>query len=230
MEMIKGNDAIKVVKELRNILQEKSSFGILAQAKFCFDYIRDNYDLTPIALPQQEAVECKHEYDSPNSQMKCTKCGHFWGKVYPPVSPLPEKFSEYEINYAGRHNYGKALLSIHESTLLKLAQSVLTANELPSDKHCSDDVNYKDGECPYCEAENKILRIARPVVERLKMERDYEQDMRLRAEETIKELQSRLKDGEGNSKKCKRCGYEGQDTTKYDGLCYQCYADKNNIQ
>lgn len=28
---------------------------------------------------------------------------------------------------------------------------------------------------------------------------------------------------------CKQCGYKEQDTRKYDGLCYQCYADKNNL-
>src|SRR5690242_12689115 len=28
---------------------------------------------------------------------------------------------------------------------------------------------------------------------------------------------------------CKMCGYKEQDTRKYDGMCYQCYADKHHI-
>lgn len=34
----------------------------------------------------------------------------------------------------------------------------------------------------------------------------------------------------GVEDKCRRCGYVGQDTTQWGGLCYQCYADENNIQ
>jgi hypothetical protein len=27
--------------------------------------------------------------------------------------------------------------------------------------------------------------------------------------------------------KCKRCGYETEQCKKYDGLCYQCWLDKD---